>query len=156
MALEDINLDVYKQERIVIIGPSGSGKSTLLRTINQLEKVSSGKIIVDGVDVTDPKVDMNKIRTSLGMVFQSFNLFPHKTVLENLTLAPIKLKKIPREEAEEIALNLLDKVGIRDKANNYPKQLSGGQQQRVAIARALAMNPKIMLFDEPTSAWILR
>ncbi|GAB6887966.1 amino acid ABC transporter ATP-binding protein [Desulfothermus okinawensis JCM 13304] len=152
LALEDINLDVYKQERIVIIGPSGSGKSTLLRTINQLEKVSSGKIIVDGVDVTDPKVDMNKIRTSLGMVFQSFNLFPHKTVLENLTLAPIKLKKIPREEAEEIALNLLDKVGIRDKANNYPKQLSGGQQQRVAIARALAMNPKIMLFDEPTSA----
>ncbi|WP_461833838.1 amino acid ABC transporter ATP-binding protein [Desulfothermus sp.] len=152
LALEDINLDVFKQEKIVIIGPSGSGKSTLLRTINQLEKVTSGKIIVDGVDVTQPGVDLNKIRTSLGMVFQSFNLFPHKTVLENLTLAPIKLKKLSKEEAEEIALNLLDKVGIKDKANNYPKQLSGGQQQRVAIARALAMNPKIMLFDEPTSA----
>lgn len=152
LALEDINLDVFKQEKIVIIGPSGSGKSTLLRTINQLEKVTSGKIIVDGVDVTEPGVDLNKIRTSLGMVFQSFNLFPHKTVLENLTLAPIKLKKLSKEEAEEIALNLLDKVGIKDKANNYPKQLSGGQQQRVAIARALAMNPKIMLFDEPTSA----
>jgi len=152
LALEDINLDVFKQEKIVIIGPSGSGKSTLLRTINQLEKVTSGKIIVDGVDVTQPGVDLNKIRTSLGMVFQNFNLFPHKTVLENLTLAPIKLKKMPKEEAEEMALNLLDKVGIKDKANNYPKQLSGGQQQRVAIARALAMNPKIMLFDEPTSA----
>ena len=139
LALEDINLDVFKQEKIVIIGPSGSGKSTLLRTINQLEKVTSGKIIVDGVDVTEPGVDLNKIRTSLGMVFQSFNLFPHKTVLENLTLAPIKLKKLSKEEAEEIALNLLDKVGIKDKANNYPKQLSGGQQQRVAIARALAM-----------------
>ncbi len=152
LALEDINLDIERQERIVIIGPSGSGKSTLLRTINQLEKVSAGKIIVDGVDVTDPNVDLNKVRTSLGMVFQNFNLFPHKTVLENLTLAPIKIKKMSKEEAEDIAFRLLEKVGIKDKAHNYPKQLSGGQQQRVAIARALAMNPKIMLFDEPTSA----
>jgi len=152
LALEDINLDVFKQEKIVIIGPSGSGKSTLLRTINQLEQVSSGRIIVDGVEVTDPKVDMTKVRMGLGMVFQNFNLFPHKTVLENLTLAPIKLKNMEKQEAEQIAYSLLEKVGIEDKANSYPKQLSGGQQQRVAIARALAMNPKIMLFDEPTSA----
>ncbi len=152
LALEDINLQVDKQERIVIIGPSGSGKSTLLRTINQLEKVSSGRIVVDGEEVTDPDVDMNKVRMGLGMVFQNFNLFPHKTVLENLTLAPIKLKGMDKNEAEEIAYSLLEKVGIKDKAHNYPKQLSGGQQQRVAIARALAMNPKIMLFDEPTSA----
>lgn len=152
LALKDINLEIYKQEKVVIIGPSGSGKSTLLRTINQLETVSSGRIIVDGVDVTDANVDMTKIRQEVGMVFQSFNLFPHKTVLENLTLAPIKLKNMPKEEAEKIAYSLLEKVGIKDKAHNYPKQLSGGQQQRVAIARALAMNPKIMLFDEPTSA----
>ncbi len=152
LALEDINLQVDKQERIVIIGPSGSGKSTLLRTINQLEKVSSGRIVVDGEEVTDPDVDMNKVRMGLGMVFQNFNLFPHKTVLENLILAPIKLKGMDKNEAEEIAYSLLEKVGIKDKAHNYPKQLSGGQQQRVAIARALAMNPKIMLFDEPTSA----
>ncbi|AEH44265.1 ABC transporter related protein [Thermodesulfatator indicus DSM 15286] len=152
LALEDICLDVYEQEKIVIIGPSGSGKSTLLRTINQLETVSSGKIIVDGVEVTNPKVDMTKVRMRVGMVFQNFNLFPHKTVLENLTLAPIKLKKMKKEEAEEIAYSLLEKVGIKDKAHSYPGQLSGGQQQRVAIARALAMNPKIMLFDEPTSA----
>ena len=152
LALEDINLQVNKQERIVIIGPSGSGKSTLLRTINQLEKVSSGRIVVDGEEVTAPDVDMNKVRMGLGMVFQNFNLFPHKTVLENLTLAPVKLKGMDKSEAEEIAYSLLEKVGIKDKAHNYPKQLSGGQQQRVAIARALAMNPKIMLFDEPTSA----
>ncbi len=152
LALKDINLDVYKQERIVIIGASGSGKSTLLRTINQLEKVSSGKIIVDGIEVTDPNADLTKVRMELGMVFQSFNLFPHKTVLENLTLAPIKLKGLSKKEAEERAYYLLEKVGIRDKAHQYPRRLSGGQQQRVAIARALAMNPKIMLFDEPTSA----
>lgn len=152
LALKDISLEVMRREKMVIIGPSGSGKSTLLRTINQLEKVSSGTLLVDGVDVTDPKVNINKIRMGLGMVFQNFNLFPHKTVLENLTMAPIKLKKIPKAEAEQTAFDLLQKVGIKDKANNYPAQLSGGQQQRVAIARALAMNPKIMLFDEPTSA----
>lgn len=152
LALDDINLEIYRQEKVVIIGPSGSGKSTLLRTINQLETVNAGRIIVDGVEVTDPNVDMTKVRMEVGMVFQSFNLFPHKTVLENLTLAPIKLKNMDKKEAEEIAYSLLEKVGIKDKAHNYPKQLSGGQQQRVAIARALAMNPKIMLFDEPTSA----
>ncbi len=152
LALEDINLDVYEQEKIVIVGASGSGKSTLLRTINQLEPVTSGKIIVDGVEVTSPDVDLTQVRMKVGMVFQNFNLFSHKTVLENITLAPIKLKKLKKEEAEEIAYSLLEKVGIKDKAFSYPHQLSGGQQQRVAIARALAMNPKIMLFDEPTSA----
>jgi len=152
IALNNVSLDINPQEKVVIIGPSGSGKSTLLRTINRLESVDRGKIIVDGQDITDGKCDINKVRMELGMVFQSFNLFPHKTVLQNLTMAPIKLKKIPQKEAEDIAFKLLEKVGIRDKANAYPGQLSGGQQQRVAIARALAMNPKIMLFDEPTSA----
>ncbi len=152
LVLNDINLEVYERERIVVIGPSGSGKSTLLRTINQLEPVNAGRIIVDGVEVTAPGVDLTKLRMKVGMVFQNFNLFPHKTVLENITLAPIKLKKLKKEEAEEIAYSLLEKVGIKDKAHSYPHQLSGGQQQRVAIARALAMNPKIMLFDEPTSA----
>ncbi len=151
-ALDDVSLDVTVGERVVVLGPSGSGKSTLLRAINKLETISSGSIIVDGHDLYDPAEDINRIRMELGMVFQSFNLFRHKTVLENLTLAPIKLKKMPKEQADQLALRLLDKVGIRDRADHYPLQLSGGQQQRVAIARALAMEPKIMLFDEPTSA----
>ena len=137
---------------MVILGPSGSGKSTLLRTINRLESIDSGTIVVDGHNLYAPGEDINRIRMEVGMVFQSFNLFRHKTVLENLTLAPIKLKHLDRARAEEIALALLDKVGMRDRASHYPIQLSGGQQQRVAIARALAMEPKIMLFDEPTSA----
>ena len=137
---------------MVVLGPSGSGKSTLLRAINQLETIDSGSIIVDGHDVSDPAEDINKIRMEMGMVFQSFNLYRHKTVLENLTLAPIKLKNMGESQANELGLSLLDKVGIREKADSYPVMLSGGQQQRVAIARALAMEPKIMLFDEPTSA----
>jgi polar amino acid transport system ATP-binding protein len=137
---------------VVIIGPSGSGKSTLLRSINRLETIDSGSIVVDGQDINAKGNDINQIRQELGMVFQSFNLFPHKTVLGNLTMAPIKLKKVPELEARKQALSLLDKVGIREKAEVFPAMLSGGQQQRVAIARALAMNPKIMLFDEPTSA----
>ncbi len=151
-ALDDVSLSVDPGEKVVVLGPSGSGKSTLLRTINQLEKISSGSIVVDGQEISDPKNDINRIREEVGMVFQSFNLFRHKTVLENLTLAPIKLKKEPEKEAEKRAMALLDKVGMVDKAGSYPVQLSGGQQQRVAIARALAMTPKIMLFDEPTSA----
>lgn len=151
-ALHDISLDVQPGEKVVIIGPSGSGKSTLLRSINRLENVDKGSIIVDGKDICSAENDINVIRQDLGMVFQSFNLFPHKTVLQNLTMAPMRLRKIPRDEAESRALELLKKVGISDKANVYPAMLSGGQQQRVAIARALAMNPKIMLFDEPTSA----
>ena len=151
-ALKDICLDIGRQERVVIIGPSGSGKSTLLRTINRLEHINAGRLLVDGVDVSAADVNINKVRMELGMVFQNFNLFPHKSVLGNLTMGPIKLKNIPREEAEATAMRLMDKVGIGDKAHVYPRQLSGGQQQRVAIARALAMNPKIMLFDEPTSA----
>ncbi len=152
MALENIDLDVFSQERIVVIGPSGSGKSTLLRAINQLESIDRGTLEVNGSDVSHPKADLNRIRMGLGMVFQNFNLFPHKTVLENLTLAPTVLKKIPREQAKAEAYPLLDKVGIRDKAEKHPSKLSGGEKQRVAIARALAMNPQIMLFDEPTSA----
>jgi polar amino acid transport system ATP-binding protein len=151
-ALNNVSMTMSLGEKVVIIGPSGSGKSTLLRSINKLETVDSGSIIVDGHDINDPKTDINKLRMELGMVFQSFNLFPHKTVLENLTLAPVKLKGLSRAEADEIALKLLEKVGIKDKAHVYPSRLSGGQQQRVAIARALAMSPKIMLFDEPTSA----
>ncbi len=151
-ALDDVSLDVTLGEKVVVLGPSGSGKSTLLRAINKLETISSGSIVVDGHDLYDPAEDINRIRMELGMVFQSFNLFRHKTVLENLTLAPIKLKKMPKEQADQLGLRLLDKVGIRDRADHYPLQLSGGQQQRVAIARALAMEPKIMLFDEPTSA----
>lgn len=151
-ALNDVNLSVKPGEKVVIIGPSGSGKSTLLRSINRLETIDKGTIIVDNQNINDPSNDINVIRQDLGMVFQSFNLFPHKTVLQNLTMAPIRLRKTPRDEAEERALVLLKKVGISDKANVYPAMLSGGQQQRVAIARALAMNPKIMLFDEPTSA----
>ena len=151
-ALQDVSLHVWQGQRVVIIGPSGSGKSTLLRSINRLEEINSGLIAVDGIDVNDPNNDTNKIRQNLGMVFQQFNLFPHKTVLQNLTMAPCKLRGMPRKDAEELALSLLRKVGISDKANVYPAMLSGGQQQRVAIARALAMQPELMLFDEPTSA----
>ena len=151
-ALQDVSLDVYPGQKVVIIGPSGSGKSTLLRSINRLEEINSGLIAVDDVDINDPKNDINKIRQNLGMVFQQFNLFPHKTVLHNLTMAPIKLRGMAKRDAENLAMELLKRVGIGDKANVYPAMLSGGQQQRVAIARALAMKPELMLFDEPTSA----
>lgn len=151
-ALSDVSLEIKPGEKVVIIGPSGSGKSTLLRSINRLEEIDKGAIMVDGLNVHDPSNDINAIRQELGMVFQSFNLFPHKSVLENLTMAPMKLKGVSEEEARKIAGDLLKKVGIEEKADVYPSKLSGGQQQRVAIARALAMNPKIMLFDEPTSA----
>ena len=132
--------------------PSGSGKSTLLRSVNMLETPTSGKIFIDDIEVTDPKTDLRKVREEVGMVFQSFNLFPHLTVLDNITLAPRKVLKMEKKEAEELAMKLLDKVGLKDKAKSHPNQLSGGQQQRVAIARSLAMSPKAMLFDEPTSA----
>jgi glutamine transport system ATP-binding protein len=150
--LKDINTEIKEKEVVCVIGPSGSGKSTFLRCLNRLEEITSGHVIVNGYDITDPKIDINKVRQDVGMVFQQFNLFPHKTVLENITLAPIKVKNISKEEAEKKAFELLDKVGLREKAHSYPGELSGGQKQRVAIARALAMNPKIMLFDEPTSA----
>lgn len=151
-ALAGVSLDVASGEKVVVIGPSGSGKSTLLRVINRLETIDAGSILVDGQDIYDKANDIHKIRAEVGMVFQSFNLFRHKTALQNLTLAPIKIRKISRAEAEQNGMKLLDKVGLLDKAGSFPTQLSGGQQQRVAIARALAMNPKIMLFDEPTSA----
>ncbi|MDD2464264.1 MAG: amino acid ABC transporter ATP-binding protein [Desulfobulbus sp.] len=151
-ALADVSLDIRQGEKVVVLGPSGSGKSTLLRTINRLESIDSGTIIVDGHNLYAENEDINRIRMEVGMVFQSFNLFRHKSVLENLTLAPIKLKKMERSKAEALAMDLLEKVGMDDRASHYPIQLSGGQQQRVAIARALAMEPKIMLFDEPTSA----
>ena len=151
-ALNDVSLDIYPGEKVVIIGPSGSGKSTLLRSINRLETIDQGQIIVDGQDINDKGNDINLIRQELGMVFQSFNLFPHKTVLENLTMAPLKLRGMSKAAAQALAIDLLKKVDISDKAASYPSTLSGGQQQRVAIARALAMTPKIMLFDEPTSA----
>ncbi len=151
-ALRNVNLDVAPGERVVIIGPSGSGKSTLLRSVNRLETIDKGRIEVEGVDINDPKNDINAIRQELGMVFQNFNLFPHMTVLQNLTLAPIRLRGLSHEAAEDRALKLLAKVGLSEKVQSYPTMLSGGQQQRVAIARALAMQPKIMLFDEPTSA----
>ncbi len=150
--LKDIDLTVAAGEKVVVIGPSGSGKSTLIRSMNLLETPSGGKIIVDGVDLTSPDAEVEKVRESVAMVFQQFNLYPHKTVLENLTLAPILIKKIPKAEAEETGLAFLERVGLKDKANAYPAQLSGGQQQRVAIARALSMKPRVMLFDEPTSA----
>uniref|UniRef100_A0A7C3RKZ1 Amino acid ABC transporter ATP-binding protein n=1 Tax=Dictyoglomus thermophilum TaxID=14 RepID=A0A7C3RKZ1_DICTH len=150
--LKGVNLEVKKGEVLVIIGPSGGGKSTLLRCINRLEEPTEGEIYIDGVKITDPKVDINKIRQRVGMVFQLFNLFPHLTALENITLAPIKVKKIDPKIAKEKAYELLKRVGLQDKANSYPSQLSGGQQQRIAIARALAMEPEVMLFDEPTSA----
>ncbi|MBW2545522.1 MAG: amino acid ABC transporter ATP-binding protein, partial [Deltaproteobacteria bacterium] len=151
-ALDNVSLDVCDGEKLVLIGPSGSGKSTLLRSINQLEKIDQGHIIVDGVDISDPETNINKVREEIGMVFQSFNVFPHKTVLENISLAQVVVRKRSKKEASEISRELLNKVGIIDKADEYPEKLSGGQQQRVAIARALAMKPKIMLFDEPTSA----
>jgi general L-amino acid transport system ATP-binding protein len=150
--LSDINLDVKLGEKIVICGPSGSGKSTLIRCINRLEEHQAGDIVVDGVTLTNDVKNIETIRREVGMVFQSFNLFPHLTILENLTLAPIWVKKMPKKDAEEVAMNLLKRVRIPEQALKYPGQLSGGQQQRVAIARALCMRPKIMLFDEPTSA----
>ncbi|CFX57765.1 ABC transporter-like [Syntrophomonas zehnderi OL-4] len=150
--LKGVSCYIAPREVVCVIGPSGSGKSTLLRCVNQLEKVNSGQILIDGEDVTQSRVNIDRIREQVGMVFQHFNLFPHKTTLDNVTLAPIKIKGIPKEEAQENARNLLRKVGLLDKANVYPNQLSGGQKQRVAIARALAMQPKVMLFDEPTSA----
>jgi putative glutamine transport system ATP-binding protein len=150
--LKNINLHIKKGEKLVVIGPSGSGKSTLIRCINFLEKPSSGRVVVDGVELTAPKAPIAKVRQNVAMVFQSFNLYPHKTVLENLTLAPIKVQGIDKKQAEESALMYLDRVGLLNKAHNYPTQLSGGQQQRVAIARALNMHPKAILFDEPTSA----
>ena len=151
-ALDNISLDVMEGEKVVIIGPSGSGKSTLLRSVNKLEEINAGSIIVDGFEINDPKTDINKVREEVGMVFQQFNVFPHKTVLENLTLAQVVVRKRSKQEAEKIARELLAKVGITEKADVYPTKLSGGQQQRVAIARALAMQPRLMLFDEPTSA----
>ncbi|XJZ27906.1 amino acid ABC transporter ATP-binding protein [Bacillota bacterium Lsc_1132] len=150
--LKDINAEVQEKEVICVIGPSGSGKSTFLRCLNRLEEISGGEVIINGHNITDPKININKVRQEVGMVFQQFNLFPHKTVLENITLGPIKIHGIAKEEAEKSALDLLEKVGLRDRAKSYPGELSGGQKQRVAIARALAMHPKIMLFDEPTSA----
>jgi polar amino acid transport system ATP-binding protein len=150
--LKDVNMKVKKGEVVVIIGPSGSGKSTLLRCINRLEEPTDGKILLDGVDITDKSIDINKVRQRIGMVFQQFNLFPHLTALQNVMLAPLKIKKMNKREAEETAIKLLNKVGLGDQINKYPAQLSGGQQQRVAIARALAMNPEVMLFDEVTSA----
>lgn len=150
--LRDIDLHVDVGQVVVVCGPSGSGKSTLIRCINKLEPIQKGEIVVDGMSLNDPKTDITKLRAEVGMVFQQFNLYPHMTALQNITLAPIKVRKLSREEAGRIARDLLAKVGIPEKADQYPAQLSGGQQQRVAIARALAMQPKIMLFDEPTSA----
>ena len=150
--LKGVTETIKEKEVVCIIGPSGSGKSTFLRCLNLLEEPTSGEIIIDGIDITDHKNDINKMRENLGMVFQRFNLFPHMSVLDNITLAPIKVKGMDKAEAEKIAMALLQKVGLQEKANVYPDNLSGGQQQRVAIARALAMQPKIMLFDEPTSA----
>lgn len=151
-ALKKVSLEVAKGEVVVVIGPSGSGKSTFLRTLNLLESVNGGRIIIDGIPLNDRKTNINKVREEVGMVFQQFNLFPHMTALKNISLAPEKVRKMSENEAKEIAMKLLEKVGLADRANSYPSQLSGGQQQRVAIARALAMRPKIMLFDEPTSA----
>ena len=150
--LKGIDEHIKKGEVVVVIGPSGSGKSTFLRCLNLLEEPTSGKIIFEDNDITDKKVDINKIREKMGMVFQQFNLFPHKTVLENLTIAPIKVKGISKAQAEKKAMELLDRVGLSNKAKSYPSSLSGGQKQRIAIARALAMEPDVMLFDEPTSA----
>jgi len=150
--LKGINLNVHKGEVVVIIGPSGSGKSTVLRCLNKLEEADSGEILFKGTSVTQCKDDINEIRQNMGMVFQNFNLFPHMTVLENIIFAPTKLNKMDKNEAENMGLNLLEGVGLKDKASSFPNQLSGGQKQRVAIARALAMSPDLMLFDEPTSA----
>lgn len=150
--LKDISMDVHEGEVVVLLGPSGSGKSTLLRCLNQLETATAGQIIIDGHDVTDKHTDINKVRENIGMVFQHFNLFNHLTVLDNMTLAPVHLKLMSKEEAKAEAMRLLERVGLADKADAFPSQLSGGQKQRVAIARALEMKPDIMLFDEPTSA----
>lgn len=150
--LKDITLEIESGEVVVVIGPSGSGKSTMIRCINRLETIQSGTLTVNGVIVNDRRTNITKLRQDIGMVFQHFNLYPHKTVLENITLAPIMIKKMPKYEAKEIAMHYLRKVGMPEKADVYPSRLSGGQQQRVAIARALAMKPKILLFDEPTSA----
>ena len=150
--LTGIDATIYEGEVVCVIGPSGSGKSTFLRCLNKLEDATSGTIVIDGFDITDKKVDINKVRENIGMVFQQFNLFRNMTVLKNIMVAPVTLKKMTKEEAEQKARELLERVGLADKAGNYPNELSGGQQQRVAIARALAMNPDIMLFDEPTSA----
>lgn len=150
--LNDINVSIKKGDVVCIIGPSGSGKSTFLRCLNQLEEITSGNIIVDGTNLTDKNTNINKVRQHIGMVFQHFNLFPHLTILENVTLAPVDLGKLSKAEANKKAIDLLESVGLADKKDSYPDSLSGGQKQRVAIARALAMNPDIMLFDEPTSA----
>jgi ABC-type polar amino acid transport system ATPase subunit len=150
--LKGINEEIKNGEVVVVIGPSGSGKSTFLRCLNLLEEPTSGEIIVDGVSITDKNIDINKQREKMGMVFQQFNLFPHLSVMENITISPIKVKNMAKKDAEEIAMKLLKRIGLEDKANTYPKKLSGGQQQRIAIIRALAMEPEVMLFDEPTSA----
>ncbi len=150
--LKDISVEITKGEVVVILGPSGSGKSTFLRCLNRLEEATGGTILVDGVDITDKKTDINKVRENVGMVFQHFNLFNNLNIMDNLTLAPVELKKCSKEEARKRAEKMLEKVGLADKAHSYPSQLSGGQKQRVAIARALCMEPDIMLFDEPTSA----
>jgi polar amino acid transport system ATP-binding protein len=152
VVLKDINVTVKPREVVVVIGPSGSGKSTFLRCINLLESITDGHVFIEGIDITDKKSDINKVRTEVGMVFQQFNLFPHKKVIENIMLAPMKVRNVTAEQARKKGLELLRKVGLEDKAETYPDSLSGGQKQRVAIARALAMEPKIMLFDEPTSA----
>lgn len=150
--LKDISTDIHEGEVVVIIGPSGSGKSTFLRCMNKLEEITAGEVIVDGHNLTDKHIDINKVRENVGMVFQHFNLFPHMNVTQNLMLAPVELKKATKDETRQRAIHMLEKVGMADKADTYPEQLSGGQKQRVAIARALCMTPDIMLFDEPTSA----
>lgn len=151
-ALDGVSVDINRGDVMVVIGPSGSGKSTLLRSLNLLEEPTSGSIIFEGVDITNKKIDINKHRQKMGMVFQHFNLFPHKTILENMILAPVEVKKIPAEQAKAKAMQLLERVGLADRADAYPIQLSGGQKQRIAIVRALCMEPDVMLFDEPTSA----
>lgn len=151
-ALHNVSAEIRKGEVVVVIGPSGSGKSTFLRSLNLLEEPTAGKIVFDGNEITDPKVDINIHRQKMGMVFQHFNLFPHMTILKNMTIAPMKLLKMSKQDAESKAMALLERVGLADRANSYPSQLSGGQKQRVAIVRALCMNPEVMLFDEPTSA----
>ena len=150
--LKDINVDIYKGDVVCVIGPSGSGKSTFLRCLNRVEEPTSGKILFEGVDITDPKTDIDKHRQKMGMVFQQFNLFPHMTIMKNLTIAPMKLQGVSQKDAEAEAMRLLERVGLADRANAYPNQLSGGQKQRIAIVRALCMKPDVMLFDEPTSA----
>ena len=151
-ALDGVSVDIARGDVVVVIGPSGSGKSTLLRSLNLLEEPTSGTIIFEGTDITDKKIDINKHRQKMGMVFQHFNLFPHKTIIENMILAPVEVKHVPKEEAKAKAMQLLERVGLADRADAYPLQLSGGQKQRVAIVRALCMEPDVMLFDEPTSA----